>query len=273
MSDTIAFIGAGNMARSLAGGLLQQGWPAAAVRMADPNKEQLGAARKAFDIAVFADNAAAARGANILVLAVKPQTLRAVCTALRPALAHAPLAISVAAGIRAHDIARWLGGGCAVVRTMPNTPALIGQGATALFAHTGVTAAQRTQAENIMRAVGIAEWVADEAALDAVTALSGSGPAYFFRVIEVLEQAGIAQGLPPATARRLSIQTALGAASMAAASDEAPAVLRARVTSPGGTTERALATLDEGHIAELFARAVAAARARSQELAEEFGKE
>jgi len=221
-----------------------------------------------------ADNTKAAGQADVLVLAVKPQALHGVCTGLAATvMACRPLVLSIAAGVREAILQQWLGGGVALVRTMPNTPAMIQAGATALHAGPGVSKAQRNLAESVMRAVGLTLWVKKEAQMDAVTALSGSGPAYYFLVMEAMEQAGAELGLEPETARLLSIQTALGAARMAMESREPAAELRRRVTSPGGTTERALEIFEQGGLRELFLRALSGAHDRSVELSNLLGEE
>lgn len=270
----LAFIGAGNMARSLVGGLIADGWDPASIAVADPDTNQLSALASRFRVHTDTDNHAVTRDSEVLVLAVKPQVIREMTLDLAPSVRNQrPLVISIAAGIRATDLDRWLGGGCALVRCMPNTPALVQSGATALFANPGVSAAQKDLAENILRAVGLALWVDDEDLMDAVTALSGSGPAYFFLVIEALQEAGRELGLPVKTAKLLAVQTAFGAAKMALESRDEAAVLRQRVTSPGGTTEKALAVLENGKLRSLFNEALTAARDRSRELAEQFGAE
>ena len=270
---SIAFIGGGNMARSLIGGLLAGGSRPDRIQVAEPVVSQQELLRSRFGVHVSADNEAIAAQADILVLAVKPQVLAEVARQLAPVVqAQAPLILSIAAGVREPDLRRWLGGGAlAVVRAMPNTPALVSSAATALFANTYVSAPQRQDAESLLRAVGLTVWVADEAALDAVTALSGSGPAYFFLLMEALEQAGTALGLDAKTARLLTLQTAFGAAKMALESPESSAQLRNRVTSPGGTTERALNVLHEGGLEPLISRALEAARHRAQELGDLLG--
>jgi pyrroline-5-carboxylate reductase len=274
MKDTvIAFIGGGNMARSLIGGLIAGGSDPNAIWVAEPNADQREFLRSRFGVHTGADNPDIAARADVVVLAVKPQVLQGVARQIAPAIqARQPLVISIAAGVREPDLRRWLGGGTpALVRTMPNTPALVGSAASALFANEYVSEARRQQAESLLRAVGVTVWVEDESLLDAVTALSGSGPAYFFMLMEALEQAGVALGLDSDTARLLTLQTAFGAAKMALESAESPGILRARVTSPGGTTERAVAILDEGGMEPLIARALAAARHRSMELGELLG--
>jgi pyrroline-5-carboxylate reductase len=209
---------------------------------------------------------------EVVVLAVKPQVIREVARDLAEAVqTRRPLVISVAAGVRAADLQRWLGGNCALVRCMPNTPALVQSGATALFATETVSDSQKDVAESILRAVGLALWIESEDLMDAVTALSGSGPAYFLLVMEALQEAGEALGLSHKTAHLLSLQTAFGAAKMALESSEDVAALRQQVTSPGGTTERALAVLEDGGLRELFNQALTAARDRSRELAEQLG--
>ena len=264
----IAFLGGGNMARALIGGLLRSGMPAASLRVSEPRAEARTELTQAFGIAAHGDNAEAARGAVLWVLAVKPQVLRAVCTGLVSlAQTQRPVVLSIAAGIRSDQIARWLGGDLAVIRAMPNTPALLGVGASGLFANTQVDAAGRALAERVMSAVGISCWIADEAQMDVVTALSGSGPAYFFLLAEALEEAAVAQGLPRPVARMLAAQTCLGAGRMLREDDVPAAELRQRVTSPGGTTAAALDRLAAGGFAALVAAALTAASRRGGELA------
>ena len=268
----LSFIGGGNMARSLIGGLIADQWPADRIQATDPNAEQRNRLAASFDIRTGSDNSVAVSTADVVVLAVKPQVMQSVANDIAAAVQQKqPLVISIAAGIRATDLDRWLGGQVALVRCMPNTPALVQSGATALFANTRVSAAQRDLAESILRAVGLTLWLDDEALMDAVTALSGSGPAYFFLMLEALQAAGEQLGLPADAARLLALQTAFGAAKMALESEEDPATLRQRVTSPGGTTERALKTLEDGGLRELMARALTAARDRSRELADQLG--
>jgi len=268
----LAFIGAGNMARSLVGGLIADGWDAARISVSDPDKAQLSALRSRFSVHTDTRNRELVETSEVVVLAVKPQVIREVARDLADAVqTHRPLVISVAAGVRAADLQRWLGGDCALVRCMPNTPALVQSGATALFATETVSDSQKDMAESILRAVGLALWIENEALMDTVTALSGSGPAYFLLVIEALQEAGESLGLSRKTAHLLSLQTAFGAAKMALESSEDVATLRQQVTSPGGTTERALAVLEDGGLRELFNKALTAARERSRELAEQLG--
>jgi pyrroline-5-carboxylate reductase len=235
----IGFIGGGNMARSLIGGLLARGWRAEQIAVADPMPEQLDALRAAYAVRVTNDNVVAARDADIVVLAVKPQEMRRAAEGIQASIAgKRPLLISVAAGIRASDIQRWLPG-IPVVRSMPNRPALQGCGMTGLYATADVSGERRAQAEQILGAVGATLWLEREQHMDIVTAVSASGPAYFFLLIEMLEQAGVAQGLSPEVSRKLAIETAYGSGTMAHAASEPPAVLREQVTSSKtGTSAR-----------------------------------
>jgi len=271
LKETLGFIGGGNMARSLIGGLVAQGLPATQVIVADPLAQQRTALKAQLSVQVTEDNAVAARAAQVLILAVKPQSLRAVATQLAPAVLHRPLVISVAAGIRATDLQRWLGG-LPVVRCMPNTPALHGCGVSGLFATPDVPPAGRTLAAQILGAVGPALWVAKEQDMDAVTAVSGSGPAYFFLLIEMLEEAGVQLGLSAEVAHRLAVETAYGASQMARVAPESAATLREQVTSKGGTTEAALKRLEAANVRVIFANAIAAAAQRSAEMADQLGE-
>ena len=275
MNDTtLAFIGGGNMASSLVGGLIADGWNPASIRVADTSAQQLERLSQHFPVTTTTDNRAAVAQADVIVLAVKPQSMQAVTRELAADISRQhSLVISIAAGIRESTLREWLGAGTAIVRTMPNTPAMVQSGATALFANPAVNDEQRSIAESILRAVGVAIWVDDEALMDAVTALSGSGPAYFLLFMEALQQAGCELGLPDKTAHLLTLQTAFGAAKMALESTEEAATLRRRVTSPGGTTERAIAVLQDGGFEALVSRALQAAAARSRELADEFGSD
>lgn len=263
----IVFIGGGNMARSLIGGLIAAGTPAAAIRVAEPVAELRDALARDFGVVVFGDAVDAVADAGTWVFAVKPQVMRSVCENLS---AHAqsirPLAVSIAAGITAAQLERWLGGGVAVVRCMPNTPALLGAGVTGLFANARVDADGRDAAESLLASAGKTVWIDDEAKMDAVTAVSGSGPAYVFLLAEAMEAAARAQGLPDDAARALVLQTVLGAARMLTESEEPPAELRRRVTSPGGTTQAAVETFEAGGFRELVAKAIANATERGREL-------
>ena len=265
--DTTAFIGGGNMARSLIGALIGHGADAATIAVAEPRADARDALAREFGVRAFADNADAVAGAEGVVLAVKPQVMREVCMALAEPLRQSrPLLISIAAGIRIGQIERWTGAHLAIVRCMPNTPALIGAGAAGLCANARVGAAQRALAERILDAAGIVRWIEDEAQMDTVTALSGSGPAYFFLFTEAMEDAAVALGLPRETARALAVQTCLGAGRMLGESDETAARLRARVTSPHGTTEAALRVFAEGDLRGLALRALQAAQRRGAEM-------
>lgn len=270
---TIAFLGAGNMARSIAGGLIAEGFPAGRLAMADPNAAQLEAIRAQWPgVRTTQDNHEAAAQAEVVILAVKPQVIRGVVEGVKNALRPGgSLVISIAAGIRHGNLARWLGDNATIVRCMPNTPALVRSGATALFAPPGTPEEQRDLAESIMRSVGLTVWIEDEGLMDAVTALSGSGPAYFFLVMEAMETAGEELGLTREAARLLTIETAFGAAKLALESRDDVGVLRERVTSRGGTTERALAVLEDGGLRSVFSDALAAAAERSRQLADQLG--
>ena len=273
MKNTIVFVGGGNMARSLIGGLIADGCAPEKIWVTDPDQNKLNALQHDYSVHTTTSNQDSVPHAAILVFAVKPQALKAVACELAPLVQkYQPLVISIAAGIREAALSNWLGGDLALVRAMPNTPALVGSGATAMHANALVSEAQRSQAENILRAVGLSLWLTDEAQMDAVTALSGSGPAYFFLVMEALEEAATRLGLPPETAHLLTLETAFGAAKMALESGEDCRALRMRVTSPGGTTEQALRVLQEGRIEALLESALRAAHARSVELAHLLGE-
>jgi pyrroline-5-carboxylate reductase len=268
MAGEIVFIGGGNMGRALLGGLIADGTPAERLAAAEPDADRREALASEFGMLTAPHGGDLVGGASVVVLAVKPQVLKAVSQALAAHFGAArPLIVSIVAGVTEADIDAWLGGDFPVVRCMPNTPALVRQGISALHANARASAAQRQQAEHILRAVGSVGWVPDEAQLDAVTAVSGSGPAYFFAVMEAMEQAGVALGLTPEVARKLTLQTALGSAVLATQSGDAPATLRAQVTSPGGTTQAALEVLQAGGLAALFQDAIGAANRRAGELA------
>lgn len=267
-----AFIGGGNMATSLIGGLRARGVPAERITASDPMPAQRERLQREFGIEVTQDNAAAVRGADTVVLCVKPQDMAEVARGIATDIAtRRRVVISIAAGIRVEDLARWLGPDVPIVRTMPNRPALIGAGITALHAGEAVEPVERKTVEDLLGACGATVWVDDEALLDVVTAVSGTGPAYFFLLIEMLEAAGIELGLAPDTARRLAVETARGAGRMAAETTESPAQLREEVTSKGGTTAAAMQVLEGARVRAIFAEAVAAAARRSTELARQFG--
>ncbi len=266
--STICFIGSGNMATSMIGGLVAKNYPPDRIIASDIDKAKLHQLESDFHIQTIQDNNAALASADIVILAVKPQVLQAVCKSLE--LNHSPLFISIAAGVLATDIDRWLGHNRSIVRCMPNTPALLGLGASALFANTRVNAQQKQSAEKILQSTGITVWVEQESQLDAVTAISGSGPAYFFLFIEALEKAAVSLGLDPDIAARLARQTALGASTMA--QDEDVTQLRQQVTSKGGTTEQAIQSFQRNQLDKIVLEATQAAARRSQQLAEELGQ-
>ena len=269
----IAFIGGGNMACSLIGGLISDGYSPQKIYVSDPDNERIAALNTNFPgINTTNSNEAAAVDADIVVFAVKPQIFKTAAKTLSKTLnTSKALVLSIAAGIKESDINKWLGDHHPIVRTMPNTPSFVQSGATALYANSHTSAEQRNQAESIMRAVGLTLWVENEEQMNAVTALSGSGPAYFFLVMEAMEKAGTNLGLTQKTARLLTLQTAFGAAKMALESNESCETLREHVTSPGGTTEQAINTLLDGDILALFNNALKAAHTRSIELAKILG--
>jgi len=267
--ENIAFIGGGNMASAIIGGLLKQGLTASQIQVIEPWAEQRASLQTQFGIAAQAVPGTALASAGLVVWAVKPQTFKEAAQQVGPHAGQA-LHLSVAAGIRSSSIARWLGTE-RIVRAMPNTPALIGKGVTALFARPAVTATDRQAVEGVVATTGEHLWLDDEEHLDAVTALSGSGPAYVFYFIEAMVQAGVQMGLTPAQAHTLAVETFTGASALARASSEAPEVLRARVTSKGGTTHAALSTMEQDDVKNLFIRAMHAARQRAAELGDEFG--
>ena len=263
----VAFIGGGNMARALIGGMVRGGAAARDIHVSEPyapNREGLAAE---FGVRVSEDNAAAASQGEVWVLATKPQVLRGVCEALAAlAQERRPLVVSIAAGITSAQLDRWLGGGIAVVRTMPNTPALLGAGVTGLYATAVTTATQKALADALLKPAGETVWIADEALMDAVTAASGSGPAYVFLLAEAMQAAAEAEGLPADAARTLVVETIAGAARMLKESGETATTLRQRVTSPNGTTQAALDAFAAGGFTPLVANAVHAARIRGAEL-------
>ncbi len=266
LSGNIAFIGGGNMARSLIGGLIARGLDASHVHVSEPVPELREQLSRDFNIHTTADTLEAVTDANVWVLAVKPQVMRAVCEALaNSAQANKPLVISIAAGITSGQLERWLGG-AAVVRCMPNTLALLGAGVTGLFANTKVDHAGRRHAEALLSSAGATVWIEDEVHMDAVTAVSGSGPAYVFLLAEAMEAAAQSEGLSAEAARTLVLQTVLGAARMLTESAEDPAELRRRVTSPGGTTQAAIDTFEHGDLRGLVAQAIRNATERGQQL-------
>ncbi len=273
-SKRIGFIGGGNMARSLIGGLLGAGYDATQIAVSEPDPQRREALMNGFAIESFSDNLSIAEKADVLVLAVKPQVMQNALNSMQSIIAERkPLLISIAAGVRLDSIEQWSTPGIPIVRVMPNTPALVASGASGLFANASVSDEQRNIAESIMRAVGVTVWLNDEAQLDTVTAVSGSGPAYFFYLMEAIQQAAIENGLDEKTANLLTVETALGAAKLALESNESPAELRQAVTSPGGTTQAALDVMDSASVQKIINKAVNAAQQRSRELADTLAKQ
>jgi pyrroline-5-carboxylate reductase len=273
LSLPVALVGGGNMSRALVGGLLGQGLDRRLVTVAEPAEATRAALERDFGITTTTDNAAAVSGAAVVLLAVKPQVIGDVTRALAPALqVRRPLVISVAAGIRAADLSRWIGAGPSVVRAMPNRPALVGLGATGLYAAPEVGASERELAGAVLSASGIVVWVPREDDLELVTALSGSGPAYFFRLAQLMAEAGTAMGLEASVAQRLAAQTLAGAGQLVA-TEQQPDLARmaSEVASKGGTTEAALNSFAAAGLQRLVADAMQAAAQRGRELAERFG--
>ncbi len=268
-SIPLAFIGGGNMASAVIGGLIRQGVPPTAIDVVEPFEAARDKLAADFGVRAHAQPGSFLRGAHLVVWAVKPQTFREAAT---QALAHLgpALHLSVAAGIRSDSIARWLGSQ-RVVRSMPNTPALVGKGITALFARPAVTGVDRSWVEQVVATTGEFPWVQDEAQLDAVTALSGSGPAYVFLFVEAMIEAGVQMGLPADQAKHLALATFAGATELARRSAEPPEVLRERVTSKGGTTHAAITSMQQAGVPAAFIAAMQAARRRGAELGDEFG--
>jgi len=269
---TIGFIGGGNMAASLIGGLINAGFSASSINVAEPDEIRQQALNQQFKVNTSADNNLILN-CEIIILAIKPQLLKTVCQQLDNSKLSGSLFISIAAGVRSTDINRWLNNDQAIVRCMPNTPALLQCGASGLFANEQVTDKQKQQAEKIMQAVGVVIWVNNEEQLNAVTAVSGSGPAYFFLMMEAMQQAAEKLGLAPDIARQLVLQTALGAARMATEGNSSPAELRLQVTSKGGTTEQAILSFQSANYQQIVYDALKAANNRSISLAEELGSE
>ncbi len=270
MTANITFIGAGNMANSIIGGLVAEGYEPKAITASDPNEATLAALSEKFGILTEADNTQACLHAEVLVLAVKPQVLKSVALALKAAIKPHTLIISIAAGINSSSLEQWFGGSAAIVRCMPNTPALVGQGATGLYANEQVSPAQKQQAESLLNAIGISIWLDSEDLIDSVTAVSGSGPAYFFLFMEAMIEAGIKQGLSAEQAQQLTLQTAAGAATLAQQSDVGVAELRRRVTSPGGTTEQAILSFKQAGFNQAVDDAMVACAKHSKAMALEF---
>jgi len=265
------FIGAGNMAHAIIGGLRTRGVPAADLAAVDVSEQALSRLATAFGVATGRDPAPLLAGREVVLFAVKPQQMRAAAAAVAPQLGG-QLVVSIAAGIRAGDLSRWLGSYAAIVRAMPNTPALVRSGISGLWAMPGVGDAGRALADALLGAVGETVWLAEESDLDAVTALSGSGPAYVFYLLEAMQAAGAQMGLSADAARRLSLATLAGGARLAGEASDPPEVLRARVTSKGGTTERAIGHLDAHAVKARIVEAICAARERARELGDELGR-
>ncbi|WP_286221717.1 pyrroline-5-carboxylate reductase [Marinobacter apostichopi] len=270
-SPTISFIGAGNMASAIIGGMLDSGYKAANIWVSAPDDGHLQSIRKKFGVSVTTDNRYCAQQADMVVLAVKPQVMADVCRDIAPVVQNTrPLMVSIAAGLTAETLDEWLAGGLPLVRVMPNTPSLVGKGAAGLYANAQVKDAQKKMVESVFESIGSALWVEDENLLHAVTALSGSGPAYFFLMLEALEEVAVDAGIEAGTARELAIQTMAGAAEMAARSEHDPGQLKRNVMSPGGTTEQAINTFEEGGLRDLVRKAYGAAFKRSEEMASEL---
>ena len=265
----IAFIGGGNMASAIIGGLLRQGMDAGQLEVVEPLAAARTALREQYGVEAHAEAGARLQRAGLVVWAVKPQMFREAALQVAPHTRQA-LHLSVAAGIRTDSIAQWLGSE-RIVRTMPNTPALVGKGMSAIYARPAVNAEERTQVEAILASTGEFLWVESEKQLDAVTALSGSGPAYVFYFLEAMTRAGVGMGLTEQQAHRLAVGTFVGASELARRSDEPPAVLRERVTSKGGTTYAALQAMEAADVAASFEAAMRAAEHRAHELGDEFG--
>ena len=269
----ISFIGGGNMATALIAGLAGKVAQGADIHVIDPNPEALEKLRGQYGVRTAPEIGAAVAASDVIVLAVKPQQMRDVALRLQSQLEARPLVLSIAAGIRAKDLSRWMKGYGAIVRTMPNTPALIGQGITGMVAMAGVSAAQKEAADSILRAVGKTVWLDSEDMIDPVTAVSGSGPAYVFYFLEAMQQAASEMGLAPEEGKQLALATFMGAARLAAQSDEPLEVLRQRVTSKGGTTHAAITSMEAAGVKEAIVDAMKAAQARGRELGDELGKD
>ena len=270
-TPTISFIGAGNMASAIIGGMLNSGFKAENLWASAPDDNHLQSIRKQFGVSITTDNRHCAQQADMVILAVKPQVMRDVCADIAPVVQNTrPLIVSIAAGLEAATLDEWLGGGMPMVRVMPNTPSLVGKGAAGLYANNQVKDSQKAMVESVFSSIGSALWVEDEALLHAVTALSGSGPAYFFLMLEALEEAATGAGMPAETARALAIQTMAGAAEMAARSEHDPGQLKRNVMSPGGTTEKAIQTFEDGGLRDMVKKAYSAAYNRSGEMSKEL---
>ncbi|TVP59579.1 MAG: pyrroline-5-carboxylate reductase [Halomonadaceae bacterium] len=272
-TPTLSFIGAGNMARAIIGGLLASGHPANKIWVSAPEDSHLQTMGRDFGVFYTTDNRYCAEQGDIVVMAVKPQIMARVCQDVVSVVQNTrPLVVSIAAGLDTATLGQWLGGGVPLVRCMPNTPSLVGQGASALFATAEVNNRQKQQVTQLFDGIGMTLWLEDEDQMHAVTGLSGSGPAYFFLMLEALEEAAVEAGLPAASARRLAIQTMGGAARMAAESDDDPGQLKRNVMSPGGTTEQAVQTFETGNLRQLVKQAHKAAMDRSRAMQKELSQ-
>ncbi len=278
VNKKIGFIGAGNMAYSIIGGLISSGASKEQLWVSDADSGKCNSVAAGFSINSCADNVTLVNTVDIIILAVKPQVLQQVCEQIASSVSETkPLIVSIAAGINTDSISYWLGEESeshkklSIVRCMPNTPALVQSGATALYAVENVSAQQKTSAESIMRSVGITVWLGAEQQMDAVTAISGSGPAYYFRIIEIMEKSAIKMGLDNEVAHLLAVETAFGASKMALESEDSPEILRTKVTSPGGTTEKALQIMASGGLENILMEATKGAELRSRELSSLFG--
>ena len=268
--SSIAFIGGGNMASCIIGGMIANGFSAQDIIVSEPGDESRLRLEDTYGLTTLTDNQAAAKQADLIVLAVKPQIMRSVAIDLTPALGANSVVVSIAAGIPLRALQTWLGADTAIVRAMPNTPAMLLEGATGLFANQHVDPTKRDLVTTIFQAIGYACWVETEAQIDAVIAVSGSGPAYFFRIIEIMQKVGQELGLPEQIARELSLQTALGSTRMATESGVGAAQLREQVTSPGGTTQAALNTFEQLGLEATFREAMRSALNRAEEMAIDF---
>jgi pyrroline-5-carboxylate reductase len=268
----ISFVGGGNMATALIAGLVGKVPQPGDIHVVDPNPEALNKLHTQYGVSTASAIGAPVADSSVIVLAVKPQQMREVAAQLQPQLQGQPLLLSIAAGIRSADLSRWLDGYGAIVRAMPNTPALIKKGITGMVAMADVSAEQKELADDVMRAVGDTLWLADESQIDAVTAVSGSGPAYVFYFLEAMQQAASEMGLAPEEGRQLALATFMGAARLAAQSDEPVEVLRQRVTSKGGTTHAAISSMEAAGVKQAIVDAMKAAQARGRELGDELGK-
>ena len=268
--SSIAFIGGGNMASCIIGGMIANGFSAQDIIVSEPGEQSRLRLEDTYGLTTLTDNQAAAKQADLIVLAVKPQIMRSVAIDLAPALGANSVVVSIAAGIPLRALQTWLGADTAIVRAMPNTPAMLLEGATGLFANQHVDPTKRDLVTTIFQAIGYACWVETEAQIDAVIAVSGSGPAYFFRIIEIMQKVGQELGLPEQIARELSLQTALGSARMATESGTGAGQLREQVTSPGGTTQAALNTFEQLGLEATFREAMRSALNRVEEMAIDF---